>query len=138
MIFKDKKINIFINDNFKLDIEDLQMVSVITNWIGTKTIIYENGKRNFVTFLYENGQIENFYEVRFNKSFDDIDEHEYSFAIYKDDKVLTICSVIRSIVIINNHLSYIDNYGQYIKSLNVNNNLMSEEERTKILMLGDF
>ena len=138
MIFKDKKINIFINDNFKLDIEDLQMVSVITNWIGTKTIIYENGKRNFVTFLYENGQIENFYEVRFNKSFDDIDEHEYSFAIYKDDKVLTICSVIRSIVIINNHLSYIDNYGQYIKSLNANNNLMSEEERTKILMLGDF
>ena len=138
MIFKDKKINIFINDNFKLDIEDLQMVSVITNWIGTKTIIYENGKRNFVTFLYENGQIENFYEVRFNKSFDDIDEHEYSFVIYKDDKVLTICSVIRSIVIINNHLSYIDNYGQYIKSLNANNNLMSEEERTKILMLGDF
>ena len=138
MIFKDEKINIFINDNFKLDIEDLQMVSVITNWIGTKTIIYENGKRNFVTFLYENGQIENFYEVRFNKSFDDIDEHEYSFVIYKDDKVLTICSVIRSIVIINNYLSYIDNCGQYIKSLNVNNNLMSEEERTKILMLGDF
>ena len=138
MIFKDKKINIFINDNFKLDIEDLQMVSVITNWIGTKTIIYENGKRNLVTFLYENGQIENFYEVRFNKSFDDIDEHEYSFVIYKDDKVLTICSVIRSIVIINNHLSYIDNCGQYIKSLNANNNLMSEEERTKILMLGDF
>ena len=126
MIFKDEKINIFINDNFKLDIEDLQMVSVITNWIGTKTIIYENG------------QIENFYEVRFNKSFDDIDEHEYSFIIYKDDKVLTICSVIRSIVIINNHLSYIDNCGQYIKSLNANNNLMSEEERTKILMLGDF
>ena len=138
MIFKDEKINIFINDNFKLDIEDLQMVSVITNWIGTKTIIYENGKRNFVTFLYENGQIENFYEVRFNKSFDDIDEHEYSFVIYKDDKVLTICSVISSIVIINNHLSYIDNRGQYIKSLNANNNLMSEEERTKILMLGDF
>ena len=138
MIFKDEKINIFINDNFKLNVEDLQMVSVITNWIGTKTIIYENGKRNFVTFLYENGQIENFYEVRFNKSFDDIDEHEYSFVIYKDDKVLTICSVIRSIVIINNHLSYIDNYGQYIKSLNANNNLMSEEERTKILMLGDF
>ena len=138
MIFKDEKINIFINDNFKLNVEDLQMVSVITNWIGTKTIIYENGKRNFVTFLYENGQIENFYEVRFNKSFDDIDEHEYSFIIYKDDKVLTICSVIRSIVIINNHLSYIDNYGQYIKSLNANNNLMSEEERTKILMLGDF
>ena len=138
MIFKDEKINIFINDNFKLNIEDLQMVSVITNWIGTKTIIYENGKRNFVTFLYENGQIENFYEVRFNKSFDDIDEHEYSFVIYKDDKVLTICSVIRSIVIINNHLSYIDNCGEYVKSLNVNNNLMSEEERTKILMLGDF
>ena len=41
MIFKDKKINIFINDNFKLDIEDLQMVSVITNWIETKIIIYE-------------------------------------------------------------------------------------------------
>ena len=74
----------------------------------------------------------------FYKSFDDIDEHEYSFVIYKDDKVLTICSVIRSIVIINNHLSYIDNCGQYIKSLNANNNLMSEEERTKILMLGDF
>ena len=68
MIFKDEKINIFINDNFKLNVEDLQMVSVITNWIGTKTIIYENGKRNFVTFLYENGQIENFYEVRFNEA----------------------------------------------------------------------
>ena len=47
MIFKDKKINAFINSNFKLNIEDLQMVSVITNWIGTKTIMYKNGKRNF-------------------------------------------------------------------------------------------